>query len=541
MAAGRQQRTPLQLGRTLSEHAEQAATQGFFFIMNRIRFVMVGFDGLRPADIRDDNMPNLARFMRENHVWDHYVAGFPTETYVNHPSIFTGFRPTAHGIIQNWYYRRGRQGAESIFRGSSEASVMAHEHGDGGIIRVPSIGDRLARDGMKMRVYCANSPGSTRLQHVHANSYAGHLCASVHDMASTIPASEIESLARDGVTGLPLRFPDFDGNRLVVDGFIKHELPRGVAEMTVLWIGEPDHSSHEFGLDDPRTEAARKDADEQFGRVLEWWEREGRAQGVQLIAISDHGHGTVRRHVDIKAIFAKAGLKVINALDVLNGAKPEEADAVLVGNYAAGLWLTQPTPENLLRFRDALMASPDVGLVFSRADERTPHAIVGRVPGTFSERVVYSDHERSPDLRFVMRGDPVRGELVMDEELVLGAGNHGGLLPQELSSLLAVGGSHFPGSARHEEPASHDDLAVTMMTMLGLLDDEALLPLPTGRCLVEALAGGNAKPDAPVRERLTLSCGSFEQTIERANYASRSYILCGSRSMNDGWRADRKA
>lgn len=509
--------------------------------MNRIRFVMVGFDGLRPADIRDDNMPNLSRFLRESHVWTNCVACFPTETYVNHPSIFSGFRPKDHGVIQNWYWRRGLQGKDALFRGSSAESVMTQERLDRGIIRVPTIGDRLARDGMKMRVYCANSPGSTRLQHVHAERCEGHLCASVHDMASTIPAAEIESLARDGVKGMPLRFPDLDGNRLVVDGFMKHELARGPAEVTVLWIGEPDHSSHEFGLDDPRTEAGRRDADAQFGRVLDWWEREGRAEDVQLIAVSDHGHGVVRRHVDLKAIFKRAGLTVVNALDILAGARAEDADAVLVGNYAAGLCLKEHTPENLLRFRDALMASPDVGLVFSRADECTPHAVEGRVPGTFSERIVSCDHERTPDLRFVLRGDPASGSLVMGAELEIGAGNHGGLLPQELSSLLAVSGTHFPGAARHKEPAGHDDLAVTMMTMLGLLDDEALLPLPTGRCLVEGMtkAGSrDARPDCAVRERLTLSCGDFRQTIERADYASRSYILCGSRENNDGWTAE---
>lgn len=515
----------------------------------RPRFLIVGFDGLRPDAVTAEEMPALTSFLAESHVWTNYRADFPTETYVNHPGIFSGFRPTDHGVIANTYFRRGMKSEEAVFRGSSVESVLAHERFEGGcgVIAVPSIGDRLGERGMTMRVYCANSVGSTRLQHVHADRYATHVVACVHKLEATEPANARETLVERYGDGVPLEFPDIKGSALTVELFFKEELREGgtenLGDVTVLWIGEPDHSSHEFGLWDNRTRAARRHADDEFARVLAWWRETGRDAGVQLVVLSDHGHGVVRRHISMTGILEKAGFKVATGRDVARGLDPKTVDAVLVGSYTSGLWLTDPTVENLLRARDALMASPDIGMLFSQPDEARPDAVEGRVPGTFSEALVFTDNDRSPDLRIVPRGNPATGDLVMGRELELGTGNHGGLLPQELSCVFAIAGSRFPGKGRHTEPARHADAAVTIMDQLGLLDDEALLPLPTGRLLVEAMEGGctctkGALPPVPAVERLQLTCGSFTQVLERINHAGRTYLTAGYRTSDDGWCAE---
>ena len=66
-----------------------------------VKFLVVGFDGLRPDFVTREEMPALAEFVRTSHHWTNYLACFPTETYVNHPTIFSGFRPNRHGIIAN--------------------------------------------------------------------------------------------------------------------------------------------------------------------------------------------------------------------------------------------------------------------------------------------------------------------------------------------------------------------------------------------------------------------------------------------------------
>lgn len=498
-----------------------------------IRFLIVGFDGLRPCDAAAD-MPALSRFMAAHHVWNNYLADFPTETYVNHPGIFSGFRPTDHGLVANCYWRRDMGGAEGVFFGFDLSHVLRHRRKDG-LLQVPTLGERLEAAGKTLRVYCANSVGSTRLQHLHADRSPGHVCACVHDLEAAAPENERRALVEAKGRGVPLEFPDFKGTRMIVDLFFERELPQGLGDVTVLWIGEPDHSSHEFGIDAELTREARRDTDRQFERVLNWWESEGRDAGVQLVVMSDHGHGVVRRHIDLKGILEKAGLRILTARDVLDGADADKTDAVLVGTYCAGLWFTHPEDAGVeLRTRDALMASPDIGLLFSPSDPEAPCALEGRIPGTFSERLVFTDNRRSPDLRIVPRGDPETGGLVMAPELAIGAGNHGGLLPQEIRAVLAAGGTAFPGSAVHEEPAGHADLAVTLMTLEGLLPQSGM-PKPTGRLLEEALPGGSTHRAPAVREAFELALGTFHQRIECLSYEGRAYVTCGSRISNDGW------
>lgn len=110
-----------------------------------VRFVIVGFDGLRPDSVEAD-MPALSRFMASNHSWSHYLADFPTETYVNHPGIFSGFRPTGHGLVANCYWRRDMGGADGVFFGFDLEHVLRHRREDG-LLLVPTMGERLGAAG----------------------------------------------------------------------------------------------------------------------------------------------------------------------------------------------------------------------------------------------------------------------------------------------------------------------------------------------------------------------------------------------------------
>ena len=130
-----------------------------------------------------------------------------------------------------------------------------------------------------------------------------------------------------------------------------------------------------------------------------------------------------------------------------------------------------------------------------------------------------------------IRDSPETGRCVMTNALALGSGAHGGLLPQETHALLAIQGSRFPGFGRHPEPATHEDFAATLMTMLGLLDDDAPLPLPTGRILSEALSEEASTRRAPAsRETLTIARGDFSQTLNVLTLEGRSYVLSGGRT-----------
>lgn len=499
-----------------------------------LKFLIVGFDGLRPDFATSENMPHLAGFLAGAHTWKNYLAAFPTETYVNHPSIFSGFRPEKHGVIANAFCYEDSERKRRLFEGWSVDSVMAADARLQGLYAVPDLGARLAREGKRLRVYCANSPGSTRLQHIHAGDFKGHLNACVHALGAALPAREAAQLMRAKGEGVPLQFPDCAGTKLTVDLFFERELgegPAGLADVTVLWIGEPDHSEHELGLFSDETLAGLKHADLEFGRVLDWWRKEGRENDVQLVVMSDHGHAEVARHADFANLLSDAGFRVLLADDIARGTEAKADDVILIGEYVSGIWVPGKGRKTLESLRDVLMASPDIGMLFSQPDPQRPGAREGLIPGTFSEALVSSAHPRGPDLRFIPRGDPETGRCVMTNALALGSGAHGGLLPQETHALLAIEGRRFPGFGSHEAPATHEDFAATLMTMLELFDDDAPLPLPTGRILSEALCTDSAdEADRVSRETLTIARGEFSQTLHFLTFRGRSCCEAGGRT-----------
>ena len=206
---------------------------------------------------------------------------------------------------------------------------------------------------------------------------------------------------------------------LTVDLFFERELkdgPEGLAEATVLWIGEPDHSEHELGLFSDRTLEGLRQADREFGRVLDWWETQGRAKDIQLVVMSDHGHVEVARHADFEEILENAGLHVLTGSDIARGAEPRADDVILIGEYTSGIWVPGKKRETLEAVRDALMNSPEVGMVFSQPDPDRPDAREGLIPGTFSEGLLSSAHPRGPDLRVIPpEGRPRNRALRHDE------------------------------------------------------------------------------------------------------------------------------
>ncbi len=52
-----------------------------------MKFVIVGFDGLRPEMVSAERTPNLHRFAQRAVVAEKHRCCFPSETYVNLPSL----------------------------------------------------------------------------------------------------------------------------------------------------------------------------------------------------------------------------------------------------------------------------------------------------------------------------------------------------------------------------------------------------------------------------------------------------------------------
>ena len=104
-----------------------------------LKFLIAGFDGLRPDFATPDNMPRLAGFLEKSHTWENYLACFPTETYVNHPSIFSGVRPERHGVIANSFCYEAEKRRMHLFEGFRIDSVMEADDLMHGLYAVPDL------------------------------------------------------------------------------------------------------------------------------------------------------------------------------------------------------------------------------------------------------------------------------------------------------------------------------------------------------------------------------------------------------------------
>ncbi|WP_051257719.1 alkaline phosphatase family protein [Desulfovibrio cuneatus] len=482
--------------------------------------LIIGFDGLRPDAITPERMPNLSRFMQQWTVCRGHRAVFPTETYVNHPSIYTGANPGNHGIIANFYYNRPGTSPSAFFDGSSVSSIEQND-AKHRLFHARTLGELLGEAGMTMRVIGSNSAGSTRLKHHTAHNYLGHLNLPVHNTSLTLPLEEKGFWQQRMGNGPELIKPDYAGSSAVVDAFFDVEVPRGLADVTVLWIGEPDHTCHGDGVDGASTRAAQAHADSLFGRIVDWWQQEG--QHTQLMVISDHGHVTIDRHSDLRGALTAAGLRVITSDDMDAGVTPDQMDFIMAGEYCGGLWATQHNPALIQRALKALQAYEETGMLFCRGTSGTP------LPeGIFAEELVLSAHERSPDIRFITKGDPERGTIAMEPCLPIGGGAHGGLLPQELLSLCLFAGNRFKPSWENTLPSGPADIAATVLALLGFGKEktEGL----DGRVLRECLV--NETPDTAaqvVKETLSAQKGRFQQVLERTQYNGRIYLDKGYR------------
>ena len=63
--------------------------------------VIVAFDGLQPAQVNPELMPNLAQFVAQGVTFGNHHAVFPTVTRINAASMVTGMHPGKHGLTAN--------------------------------------------------------------------------------------------------------------------------------------------------------------------------------------------------------------------------------------------------------------------------------------------------------------------------------------------------------------------------------------------------------------------------------------------------------
>lgn len=435
-----------------------------------VRILLVVFDALRPDMATPELMPNLHRFRQFGTTLSNARAIFPTDTRANVASLMTGVHPGRHGIMGNAWFDP-RLHTSDPFSTISAAEVERADSVLGGtLFQVPSLGDLLARQGRSMAVISTASSGTTRLIHHTVRQHSFHMCLHCHDAeACSPPRFAEEAMHRFGPLP-PADRPDLPAVTYAVDVFLRWVWTEHRPDVTVLWLNEPDTSYHWFGIGSDQALGAIRHCDEQVGRLLEWWLTDGRTQGVQLIALSDHGQIGVGGRVDLTAALTDVGLSPA-------GSFSQGADLLVVPGYPIRLYARGRDRALVDRAAAALLAQPWCGDLFALAS----------VEGTLPLSAYGAAHERAPDLIVTMRGehapDPTgRPGVSQSDAASPFAGIHGGLSDQETACVVVLAGSCFRENAVIGTRSSAVDVLPTLLEALGLQSPPGL----DGRAISEA-------------------------------------------------------
>jgi len=406
------------------------------------RAIILVLDGLRRDMISEDLTPTLVRHAKSAESFAQHRSVFPSATRVVSSSLSTGCYPAKHELAGNSLVliENGRL----VKHDAGHPDFLQHKRRlTGRSLAMPTMAERL-RDKGGAIIYSNVSPGAA-----YAHDPDGHGIV-YHRAGSFGPGrTPLNDWPVDSVT------PDSAGDHTLAQRFVSDVIRTRKPALGVLWLAEPDTSSHAYPLGSPDHLAAIKAADANAAIVLAAVAA-AREQGddILLLVASDHGHQTVAGVIDVDAELVAAGLKASagseDVLAVSNGTSalvyvhPDHADRV----DAIGAFLrSRPWAGDTLgadRLAEIGQA-PRHGLAFAVSMAATEEANQYGIPGR--------SYAAKPDA-----GKPDR----------MGCGQHGGLARFEQSPFLMIAGEGFAAGAIRDAPSSAVDLAPTALTHLGV-------------------------------------------------------------------------
>ena len=148
------------------------------------RVLIVVFDGLQPAQITPELMPNLARFARAGVTFANHHPVFPTVTRVNASSLVTGCMPGRHGLAGNTFLCRDFDPHRVI--PALEPTLQEIADATGRALLAPTLADVLGQHGME---YFAIGTGTSGNAYVHNPNAATAGGATIHPDFALAPAA----------------------------------------------------------------------------------------------------------------------------------------------------------------------------------------------------------------------------------------------------------------------------------------------------------------------------------------------------------------
>ena len=470
--------------------------------------LIVVFDGLQPTQVRPELMPNLAEFAAGGVNFRSHHPVFPTVTRTNVSSLVTGCYPGAHGLPANFFVARDFDADMAISALEPELAQVARKTGR--VLLRQTLADLLSA---WQKEYVAVGSGSTGNAYLHNPNAERSGGATIQSEMCLPNGLHEEIVGRFGPWPGKAK-PNSAQMARAVRVMTEYVLPERDPAVSLMWLSEPDSAQHAQGVGSELCLKALKSADEAFGRLLWWLEREVRAGGTDVMVVSDHGYSTIRAVHDIESAVRQAGFPPAG----------QAGGVVVAPNGGSVLFYADGAdPETADRLAEWLTSQPWCGaLLASEA--------VGGIGGTLPASVVGAEGSRAPDLLMSFRWDSERNEagyagMAHCSGGARGLGMHGSMSRHEMNNVLLARGPSFKQGTAVDSPSGNIDLAPTVLELLGLPGAEDM----DGRVLREALIDGPDPHEVEwSTEVFTAQRPSYQQEITVSKVGPTTYVDHGN-------------
>ena len=468
--------------------------------------LIVAFDGLQPAQVRPDLMPNLARFASEGVFFENHHPVFPSVTRINAASMVTGMYSGSHGLAANTMVARDYDPTSAFSALEPTLADMARKTGR--VLLAPTLADILAEHDMEYTAIGVGTSGNAYVHNPRADESGG---ATIHT-DFTLPYSLFDRLESRFGAWPAEAMPNTPRLDHAVRILTEHILPERQPAVALIWSSEPDKAQHATGVGSEMSDRAIRQADARFGSILEWLENNGRASDTDVLVISDHGYSTIQETVDVEWYTRDAGFVSQDVIVAPNGGSVLFYCRSRDVTQLLGAWLTERP------WCGALLASEAAGEI----EGALPMALAGAEGPRAPELAMSFGWDSRPNdagykgYAYSSGGQP-------------GQGQHGSMSRHEMNNVLLARGPSFNQAARIQSPTGNVDLAPTVLRLLGIQAPDHM----EGRALVEALADGKDSVDwssTTHRAERKTSSGMYCQTVRVSTVGDTSYIDEGS-----GW------
>lgn len=487
--------------------------------------IVLVVDGLRPDSITPEVTPNLSRMKSSGTWYTHAHSVFPTVTRVNTASISTGTLPSQHGIVSNAVYLPSLSGSV-LSNGEYENLLKLGDQNGGRIVAPRTLHEYLKTAGLGYIALSSGSTGNAVLLNPTAPFGDGALINPGFEKGMRVAFPDTLNSALLSRFGKP-KPEDADGPMLwierVLRDYVLDTAPR--PQVIVNWMGRTDSAQHRSGVGSPEAIAALRLVDGQIGLLLERLRQLKLDHKYNIIVTSDHGFD-YEPAADVLAPVRQSG---VAAGDVVMDA---EGGATL-------FYVKDRDPETIVRLAESFQASADTTAIFVAAKRSVggvqqcmPGAMKGFVPGTFAlELASQCRTAGGADMIVTYRWEDTPNPFGVPGTQIVDGGpdaakrparnGHGGLNPYVTRSTLFAVGRDFAAGKTVEVPAGNQDIAPTLLALLGL----PIPPTLDGRVLSEAMKNGRgARRLKSATRRIQVSAGAYCAEVD-VSYAGRHSYL----------------